>query len=186
MTSPMAGLGRAVHDHRMTSGTFIRRRDPKLVALASIPRFSAWRQASIKALGAICDLVELAPGASIHRQGDPLRHWVQVVDGLAVRVRDGVPAGVVGAEGSWGEALATLPGRHPSPEGLFALGPATVLVVEGSPWRAMAGEAPPTEPSRAVPERPQWGGGAWPRKKRSNSPSTPAPWSVMPPSTTTV
>lgn len=172
-----------------TSRSSTVRRDAKLAFLASLPPFRRWRSAEITRLGAISELCRLSTGALIQDQGTVVRHAVYVVEGTALRVGGQAPVGLLGAGAWWGDGLLGRPGSGRSPESIWALGPMTVLLVEARSWRALAGDARLGVPAKSdtAPEEARQGAGASPpRKNRSNRPSTPAPCSVIPPSTTTV
>jgi len=184
----------AIDDPCMAFTIRHRRTDEKLELLAQLPPFRAWRRARITDLGRNAELCTVPAGTRLQAQGVRVSQWICVVRGVAVRTVDGEPFALLPAGSCWGGPLLTEAGARPSPEAVFALERTTVVVVDRRRWVPVAAADPvlaalgvPAPDERDLPAgaEPQ-AGGAPPRKNRSNSPSTPAPCSVIPPSTTTV
>ncbi|HLX88426.1 MAG TPA: hypothetical protein VKR22_08245 [Acidimicrobiales bacterium] len=156
------------------------RRDGKLELLSSVPAFSRCRRNDLVELGRLLELLEpeagdvLADSEADTGAGGPWRGLV--VEGHALAVHDGVPEAVLGP-GSWWGWQAGSWGDDADRSLVVALGPMWVLAASPRCWPAVAG---------LVPGAAQPPEGFAPLKNRSNKPSTPAPWSVMPPSTTMV
>jgi len=171
-----------------------RRTDEKLELLAQLPPFCGWGRARITDLGRNAELCTVPAGTRLQAQGALVSQWICVVRGVAVRTVDREPVALLPAGSCWGGPLLTEVGARPSPEAVVALERATVVVIDRRRWGPVVAADPvlaalgaPAPDERELPagEESQ-AGGAPPRKNRSNSPSTPAPCSVIPPSTTTV
>ena len=149
------------------------RRDGKLALLASVPAFAGCSPRELTDLGRVVDVVELGPGVVVQRQGERVDWWSLLVEGTIMATGNGIPEAMLHD----GDHLGTgRPGEVTSWT-LLTLTPAVLVTVDR---RRLAGLVARYPLLAGLP-----GGGA-PRKNVSNSPSTPAPCSVMPPSTTMV
>ena len=150
-----------------------RQNDAKLALLASVPWFAGCPHSELVATGRELDMVVVGPGTILEEQGGR-RHWCTLLaDGSALSLHDGIPTALLGP-GTW---LGAPPRPGPCPRTVVVLEPALLLTADRRRWWALAERYPALA---QVPEEVP------PRKNRSKSPSTPAPCSVIPPSTTTV
>ena len=164
-----------------------RQRDGKLALLASLPVFAGCRTADLMELGRAVETLHAAPSALVQRQQEPTGWWTVVAEGSALATVDGIPAAMLRPGDTFGLPWPA-PGAGPCGVTIMALTPMVLFTVDPRRWRSLVDLVP----GLADAAVPAVGAGAPqpeevdPRKKASNSPSTPAPCSVMPPSTTMV
>lgn len=162
------------------------RRDAKLALLASLPLFARCRPTELLELGRAVETVHMAPAAMLQHQQDEPGWWTVIAEGSALATVDGIPSAMLRPGDAFG---VPAPRRHRGPSGvtIMALTPMVLFSVDPRRWDGLADRFPGLTGAAvsAVVAVGQPGGGV-PRKNVSKSPSTPAPCSVMPPSTTMV
>jgi hypothetical protein len=182
-----------VDDHAMALTAHPAHRDGKLALLASLPAFRRCRPRELVELGRAFESLVAEPAELVQRQQEPPSWWTLVAEGSALATVDGIPAAMLRLGDSFGQPV---PRRDSRSSGItiMALTPMVLFTLDPRRWPAvlerhpaLAAVAASALVSRAAPGcRPGQPGEPVPRKKRSNRPSTPAPCSVMPPSTTMV
>lgn len=183
----MAGASANRDDHGMATAQTSHPRDGKLALVASLPLFARCRPRELVELGRAFETVFAVPSELLQRQYEPATWWTVLAEGSALATVDGLPATMLRPGDSFGEPHPDR--REPSGVTVMALTPAVLLTLAPRRWEALVERLPRLAEAATLAVR---GVGAdqavvpEPRKNRSKSPSTPAPWSVMPPSTTMV
>lgn len=166
-------------------------RDGKLALLASLPVFAGCRRRDLLEVGKAVETLAACPAELVQRQHEPSGWWTIVAEGNALATVDGIPTAMLRPGDSFGTPGVALE-RRVSGVTVMALTPMVLFAVDPRWWRDLVDCVPelPEVAARAVggpgaapgaqPDAPA------PRKNRSKSPSTPAPCSVIPPSTTMV
>jgi len=148
------------------------RRDGKLAVIASCPLFSACNTTTIVDVGKVLELNSWPAGTIVADADGPKGSCGVVVAGHALAVQEGEPAALLGPLSTWNAETTVV-----------ALTTLAVLDADSHRWAAALWLVPTLDQSGVG--APSQGKGA-PWKNRAKSPSTPAPCSVMPPSTTMV
>lgn len=183
---PMVAGPAGRDDHGMAIASTSHARDGKLAVLASLPVFACCRPPELVELGRAFEMAFAVPSELLQRQWERPAWWTVLAEGSALATVDGLPAMMLRPGDSFGEPRPL--SSAPSGVTVMALTPVVLLTLAPRRWPALVERFPALVESAASAVR----GGVvqraapGPRKKRSKSPSTPAPWSVMPPSTTMV
>lgn len=121
-----------------------RQRDCKLDFLASLPQLRGIRRAELVRLGQMVELCEMRPGTAIQVEGEPASQWLSVVDGVALRCRNGIPVGMLTPGSDWGTPLLDPADGHRrrSAEAVVALTPITAVVADARRWPVVAAAYP--------------------------------------------
>lgn len=184
--TPMVGGPADRDDHGMAIAPTSHHRDGKLALLASLPVFARCRPSELVELGRAFEVSFAVPSELLQRQWDGPAWWTVLCEGSALATVDGLPAMMLRPGDSFGEPRPQP--TEPSGVTVMALTPVTLFTLAPRRWPALVERIPGLAEAAASAVRGSvvQRGAPGPRKNRSKSPSTPAPWSVMPPSTTMV